>query len=122
MQKVSVLIVDRHQEVREALTAALASQPEFVVVGSTGDPEVATHLAWFWEPDIILMDIRKLNGGGLADCQRIARASPCSRIVVLTSYLLQGERERCRSLGARLYLLKNIGLARLVEELKSIIA
>jgi DNA-binding NarL/FixJ family response regulator len=67
------------------------------------------------------MDIRKLNGNGLGDCQRIARASPSSRVVVLTSYLLQGEKERYRSLGARRCLLKTIGLTRLVKELQSIV-
>ncbi|MFQ6019193.1 MAG: response regulator [Dehalococcoidia bacterium] len=121
MRQVTVLIVDDHDAVRQALTAALATQPEFVVVGSTGNPQVATDLAWFWEPAIILIDIRRLHGDGSRHCQRIARASPASHLVVFTSYLQAGEEEMCHRLGASTCLVKSIGLQGLLNNLRALL-
>lgn len=122
MGKISVLIVDAHPQVRELLARRLGAQPDFTVVAHTGDPTVAADLAWFWEPDIILLDIKRADGGGLDSCRNIARASPASRLVIFTSYLQPDEEELYRKLGACTCLVKSVGLEGLLGELRRCLA
>lgn len=121
MRKIRVLIVDVHPQVRELLARRLDAQPDFTVVAHTGDPTVAADLAWFWEPDIILLDVRRTDGGALDSCRSIARASPASRLVIFTSYLQPREEELYRKLGACTCLVKSIGLDSLLQGLRSLV-
>ena len=120
MGKISVLIVDAHSQVRELLVRRLDAQPDFTVVAHTGDPTVAADLAWFWEPDVILLDIKRADSGGLESCRSIARASPSSRLVIFTSYLQPEEEELYRKLGACTCLVKSIGLNSLLRGLRTL--
>jgi len=53
--------------------------------------------------------------------RRIARASPASRLVVFTSYLLGAEERSFVQAGAAKCLLKGISLKALAEELRSVV-
>ncbi len=121
MAKVSVLIVDNDPQLRGLLARGLSRQPGFTVIAHTGDPIVAAHQAWFWQPDIILLDIKRADGVSLESYQCIARASPGSHLVFYTSYLQEGDEELCRKLGSCTCLVKSIGLAALVRRLRSLL-
>ena len=118
--EITVLIIDEHAGVRGLLARRLNATPPFRVVAHTGNPLLGTELAWFWEPDIILIDLKGMGRQSAGMYQRIARASPASRLVVFTSYLLDGEEREYLAAGASRCLLKGIALKTLVDELLSL--
>ena len=121
MPEISVLIIDEHSGVRSLLARRLNSYPPFRVVAHTGDALLGTELAWFWEPDIILVDLKGTARYGTDMYRCIGRASPGSRLVVFTSYLLDREEEECLAAGASKCLLKGMSLKALAEELRGLV-
>ena len=121
MPEISVLIIDEHSGVRSLLARRLNSYPPFRVVAQTGNALLGTELAWFWEPDIILVDLKGMGAHSAPMYRRIARASPGSRLVVFTSYLLAGEEGDYLHAGAARCLLKGISLKALAEELHGLL-
>ncbi len=95
----------------------LEASPLFQVVAHTGDLPAGTQLAWFWEPDIILVDIKTADRSRCGPCRRLALASPQSRLVILASYLLPGDRKSFLAAGADKCLLKGISVKELIDEL-----
>ena len=117
MGEISVLILDGHADVRDLLANRLACQPDFKVVALTGDPAEATCLAESYQPDLVIIDVRRLDDVALC-FGRIREGSPASRLVILTSYFERGEEEAYARLGAAACLVKDAGLARCLEDLR----
>jgi DNA-binding NarL/FixJ family response regulator len=63
-RETTILIVDDHPLVRQALVNLLGSQHDFKVVGEASDGEEAIHLANQLKPDVVIMDITmpRING------------------------------------------------------------
>lgn len=118
MPEITILIIDEHHGVRALLARRLNSLPPFRVVAYTGNPLLATELAWFWEPDIIIADLKQMGRASADMYRRIARASPGSRLVVFTSYLLEEEERDFLEAGVCKCLLKGISLKALADELR----
>ena len=121
MGEITVVIIDEHSGVRGLLARRLNSYPPFRVVAHTGNALLGTELAWFWEPDIILVDLKGMGSHTAAMYRRIARASPGSRLVVFTSYLLDGEERDYLQAGVSKCLLKGMSLKALAEELRGLL-
>ena len=77
----SLLICDDSPEVREAVKAILAGQPEIEVVAEAENGEQAIALAAAIRPDIILMDVRMPVLDGIDATKRIRELLPGARIV-----------------------------------------
>ncbi|MBI1885663.1 MAG: response regulator [Chloroflexi bacterium] len=122
MREITVLIVDEHTEVRELLARRLDDQPDFSVIGRTGDAAIAAHIASFWEPDIILLDPRRSERVSPEPYGLIARASPTSGIVIFSSYVGSQEEEVCRCMAGRFCLAKSIGFETLLAHLRRLAA
>ena len=117
---VTILIIDEHDHVRGLLASGLDKSGPFRVVAHTSSPLIGTELAWFWEPDIILIDLKGRGRYAVEVCRRIARASPASRIVIFTSYLVSGEEKSYLAAGAARCLLKGVTLRDLARELRAL--
>src|SRR4030042_89900 len=69
--KIRVMIVDDHEVVRRELAAALGRCPAVDMVGATGCAEEATLWASERHPDVVLLDVKRDDGGGLDLCRRL---------------------------------------------------
>lgn len=116
-----LLIVDDHDHVREALRVRLGAQPEFEVIGCTGDWETGLQRALELEPDVVLLETKRTDGQGLEALESFTNRCSCAELIVLTSYPDAEERAAVRSRGAARYLLKDIDTTRLVSEIQSVI-
>ena len=85
-QPVRILLVDDHKLVRLGLASLLGTVSHFVVVGEAGGAGEAVKLARLLEPDVIIMDVRLLDGSGVDACREIRAERPATRVVMLTSF------------------------------------
>jgi len=118
---IRILLVDDHDLVRAGVRAILEQDPQFQVVGETGDGQEAIRLATRLTPDIVLMDLH-LPGGisGLDATETIVKDSPASRVIVLTQYQNREYIRRAIRVGARGYLLKSGVAAQLKDAIRTV--
>ncbi|MGQ0679438.1 MAG: response regulator [Actinomycetota bacterium] len=87
MKPISIVVVDDHAVVAEALAAHLSLDPDFRVLGTVVDPIQAERVVARIQPDLVLMDV-DLGGGrnGIEIGSRLRRSWPGIRIVIVTCH------------------------------------
>jgi DNA-binding NarL/FixJ family response regulator len=103
----SVLIVDDQGLVRVGLRKILESEPDTTVVGEAQDGEEAVAQAQSLAPDLVLMDIRMPVLDGIEATRRIVRARPETRVLMLTTFGLDGYVYDALRAGASGFMLKD---------------
>jgi DNA-binding NarL/FixJ family response regulator len=103
----SVLIADDQALVRVGLRKILESEPELAVVGEVGDGEDAVAEARRLRPDVVLMDIRMPVLDGIEATRRIVRARSDTRVLILTTFGLDGYVYDALRAGASGFMLKD---------------
>jgi two-component system response regulator NreC len=118
---IRIVIVDDHDLVREGIRALLEQDPDFEIVGETGDGQEAIRLARTLEPDVMLMDVYLEGGlGGLEATETIRADCPEVKVIVLTQYANREYIRRALRIGAHGYLLKRSLAAQLREAIKAV--
>lgn len=118
--RVRVLIVDDHERVRRELAAALSRCADVEVVGATGSAEEALSYLLESEPEIILLEVKREDGGGLNLCRELSRNAQDHAVVVLTSYLSSQEWALAQEAGAIDCILKQIDSKALVAKITQV--
>lgn len=120
---IRILIVDDHDLLREGIRALLAQDPQFQVVGETGDGQEAIRLADRLRPDVVLMDVNLPGGlGGLEATETIVADCPGVKVIVLTQYENREYIKRAIRIGAQGYLPKRSVSAQLKEAIHAVAA
>jgi DNA-binding NarL/FixJ family response regulator len=117
---VTVLIIDAHQLLAQALARVLNNDPQLEVVGTQGDPDLAVEAVRRTQPDVVLMSypMMQLNGGELSTALRTE--SPNARVIVLTSAEDQQTLLACVQAGAVGYLNKDNPPTELISAIKQV--
>lgn len=118
MGRTRVFIIDDHEKVRAALLSTLGEDPDLQVVGTAGSADEVIQKALKFEPDVVLLDVKRSDGCGMRICRRILQRRPSIRVLVLTSYLDEREKEELQGLGAAAYLLKDLDVQELLRQIK----
>ena len=103
----SVLIADDQALVRVGLRKILEAEPETTVVGEAGDGEDAVAEAQRLRPDVVLMDIRMPVLDGIEATRRIVGARAATRVLILTTFGLDGYVYDALRAGASGFMLKD---------------
>jgi two-component system nitrate/nitrite response regulator NarL len=103
---VRVMVVDDHTLFRRGLTALLAAEPRFAIVGEAGDATEAQKVAAACAPQVILLDNHLPGVSGVDALPALKAAAPGARVLMLT--MSEDERDLAAALrgGADGYLLK----------------
>ncbi len=112
---IGVLIVEDQTMVREGLRALLESHNRLKVVGEADSGRKAVEMARSLDPDVVLMDIAMPSLNGLEATRQILKATPRTRVLVLSSYSGDEYVEKVIEAGAAGYLAKGAGRKQLVE-------
>lgn len=107
MSAMSVVIVDDHTLFRTGLHELLIRR-ELTVAGMTGDPTQALDLVKQAQPDVVLLDLRMRELGGLDVLKLIRDAMPEQCVVILTTSVEEHDLLEALKLGASGYLLKDM--------------
>jgi len=119
--KIRVMIVDDHEHVRHELVASLTRCETVEVVGATGCAEEAARWLAERHPDVVLLDVKRDDGGGLDLCRRLTGNGHGCAVVILTSYLSQEEWREAREAGATDYLFKQIDSKALLAKISEVV-
>ncbi|HEX2024937.1 MAG TPA: response regulator transcription factor [Actinomycetota bacterium] len=117
---VRVLLADGHSLFREALSSALAAEPDLVVVGEARDGLEAVAEATRTDPQVAVLDADLPNGDGVRAAALIRDRLPDCRIVILAAEEDPDVLTSAVEVGASGYLTKASPLSDLVEAIRSV--
>jgi len=83
---IRILVADDHPIVREGLRSVIAREPDLLWVGEAADSHALIDAVCALRPDVVLLDLRMPNGGGLGALRRAADLEHAPRWIVLNSY------------------------------------
>jgi len=104
---IKVLVVDDHPVVRLGLRTMLESEDHISVTATSGSAADAIAAVQKTKPDVVLMDLRMPEMGGVEAITELRRIDPNIRVLVLTNYEEDEYIFRAMQAGAMGYLLKN---------------
>lgn len=116
----TVLIVDDAELFREALKAAF-TQEGFEVVAVAADAMAGIDLAREHEPELVMLDLLMPGMSGLEVVGTIQKASPRSRVVLLTASESAEDLLAAVKAGASGYLTKDTPLPRLASAMRDVL-
>ena len=119
MTRVRVLIVEEHDKVRREMAAWLGSEPDLELVGAAALGEEAVAMVQGGRPDVILLGLGMKAERGLDICRKVAAIAPEARILVLTSYEDEAEKQEAYRAGACRYLLKDLHSRELIRAIET---
>jgi DNA-binding NarL/FixJ family response regulator len=117
-----IVIVDDQELMRLSFRLVLDSQPDLRVTGEAADGLAAIAAAIKLRPDVMLMDVRMPALDGVQATERIMAADPEARIVLVTTFDLDGYLEAGRRAGACGFLLKDTAPAQLLAAIRAVAA
>jgi len=119
---VTVAVVDDHVVVRAGLRTLLGAQARFQVVAEAADVASALEVVSAHQPSVLLLDLNLPDGSALNALPAISRASPRTKILVLTMQEGSAFASSALAAGASGYLLKEAAATELVVALQAIAA
>lgn len=135
LKKISILLVDDHELVREGIARLLGDAPDMVVIGqlSSGE-EVLEYMsqadsnnmnlreisspALYQRPDIILLDARMPGIGGIETTRALMQDCPDTRVVAMSSIatgVIPSQMLRC---GAKGFVTKSVPVEELLKAIR----
>ncbi|MFF0161711.1 response regulator [Streptomyces sp. NPDC005263] len=119
---IRVVIADDQQMVRQGFTVLLNTQPDIEVIGQAVDGLDAIAQVAELAPDVVLMDIRMPELGGIEATRRITVERPGIRVLVLTTFDLDEYVYEALRAGASGFLLKDASADQLAEAVRVVAA
>jgi DNA-binding NarL/FixJ family response regulator len=117
-----IVIVDDQELMRLSFRLVIDSQRDLRVTGEAADGLAAIAAAIKLRPDVMLMDVRMPALDGVQATERIMAADPDARIVLVTTFDLDGYLEAGRRAGACGFLLKDAAPAQLLAAIRTVAA
>jgi two-component system, NarL family, invasion response regulator UvrY len=117
-----ILIVDDHDLVRTGLKNILGGNQGFNIVAEASTGEEAIRLTRKLEPDLVLMDVGLPGLSGLETTERILKAQPEVKVIVLTAHSEPPLPARLLDSGASGYLTKACDAEELIRAVEKVAA
>lgn len=119
---VRVALCDDHGVVRSGLRRILEAEEDLQVVGEAASVRDAVVLAIAERPDVFVMDVGLPDGSGITATIDVRRASPNTRVLVLTVHDDIAYLRRAFEAGADGYLVKEAADVELVQAVRQVAA
>jgi DNA-binding NarL/FixJ family response regulator len=121
MKRITVLLAEDHQIVREGLRSLLEHERDIEVVGEAENGRQAVELTRKLRPAVVVMDIAMPLLNGLEATRQIRKFFPDTKVLILSAHSDDAYVEQVTKLGAAGFLLKQTSshvLALAIRELQ----
>jgi DNA-binding NarL/FixJ family response regulator len=118
-RSIRLLIVDDHPVVRDGLSGIFAGDPDFEVVGQAANGVEAVRQAEELQADVVLMDLRMPEMGGVEAIKQLRKRTPSAHVIVLTTYDTDNDVLSAIEAGATGYLLKDAPREELIRAVRA---
>jgi NarL family two-component system response regulator LiaR len=105
--RLTILVVDDHPLMRDAIKSHLEKQTDFKVVGEAADGEEAVKIAQELAPDVVIMDICLPGIDGVEATRRIKHSNPQICVLALSMFSNIDQVLKILDAGASGYLTKS---------------
>lgn len=119
---IRVAVADDHPVVRDGLRALLGSLPGMELVATATSGREAVRCAVTDRPDVLVMDLRMPDLGGVAATAEIVRVAPEVAVLVLTMFDDDESVFAAMRAGARGYLVKGASQEEIVRAVSAVAA
>jgi len=120
-RKYRILIVDDHTIMREGLRALLEGDARFEVVDAVDDGREAVRAAVALQPDLVLMDLAMPHMDGLTAIPQLKRRCPQLRVLALTMHKTEEHIRAALQAGACGYVLKDSSRSELFMAIENVL-
>lgn len=117
---ITVLIVDDHKIIRDGIKSLLEGAPNIQIVGEASNGIEGIQFYQEHPVDVIIMDIRMPEMGGIEATQFLTDNYPGVKILALTMHDEEAFISKMLQAGASGYLLKNVGKEELITAINKI--
>src|SRR6478672_2548412 len=105
-KKITVVLADDHNIVRKGLRLLLETADDIEVVGEVENGRLAVEMVKKLRPDVVVLDLAMPALNGLEASRQIAKESPGTKILILSSYADDDKVQKLVEEGASGYLIK----------------
>jgi two-component system invasion response regulator UvrY len=120
MEKITVLIADDHQLIRESLGLILSNDPQIEVQGLCGSAEEAVEKAMVCRPQIILLDINLPGISGIEAIPVFRKFCPGIKIVGMSMHTQPAYARKMMQTGASGFVTKNSSCEELLTAIREV--
>jgi two-component system, NarL family, nitrate/nitrite response regulator NarL len=120
MKRITVLLAEDHQLVREGFRALLKHETDIEVIGEAEDGRQAVRLVRKLCPAVVVMDIAMPLLNGLEATRQIRKAVPETKVLILSAHSDDAYVEQVAALGANGFLLKQASARVLAEAIRDV--
>ena len=120
MTKISVVLADDHEMVRQGFRALLEKEMDFQVVGEAEDGREAMLLVERLHPDVMVMDLEMPGMSGMEAIRQLKKRGTTTRILILTMHRQTNTILQALWNGAAGYALKDAAVTDLIEGIRTV--
>jgi DNA-binding NarL/FixJ family response regulator len=115
-----VLLVDDHEVVRDGVRALLQATDDIIVTAEAASVREAVDEADRARPDVVVMDVRLVDGSGIEATREIRAKHPKTAVIMLTSFADDEALFASIMAGASGYVLKQVKGGELVRAIRTV--
>ena len=120
MKRITVLLAEDHQIVREGFRSLLKHEPDIEVVGEAETGRQAVRLTRKLRPEVVVMDIAMPLLNGLEATRQIRKDFPDTKVLILSAHSDDAYVEQVTELGAAGFLLKQTSSHNLATAIREV--
>ncbi|MGI8700325.1 MAG: response regulator [Nocardioidaceae bacterium] len=125
-EPITVLLCDDQALIRQALGALIGLEPDLDVVAQVADAASAVAAAGRFQPRVAVMDVQLAETGsgvdGITATREVLRASPGTRVIIVTTFGRPGYLQRAMAAGAVGFMVKDAPADQLIEGIRRVAA
>ncbi len=118
--RITVLLVDDHKDIRTELRRILEAESDIQVVGEAVNGKQAVDMAMKLRPAVLVMDIVMPKLNGLDATRQIRQVLPAAKVLICSIHSDEAYVERAMEVGAAGYISKLTSLDILVAAIRAV--